>query len=212
VIVEALLLTAAAPSAVDAERAFADRAQTDGLWTAFRATAASSAAMFVPHHVDAQTWLKDRKDPLLGYMWWPAQAYVSCDGTVAATTGPSVHGATRGYFTTVWARQSDGSWKWLLDHGDRLASPRPAGEKPMVRRAACPRGGGPGQWVVTTAANGRSAGIGGGGVRTEGLSGDGSLKWSSQTQDDGSRRIEVLLWEGRRHVPVIVDEVAAARP
>ena len=209
-ILAALLLAAAPATAVDAEREFANRAQTEGLWTAFRATGASSAAMFVPNYVDAQTWLKDRKDPLLAYMWWPAEAFLSCDGQMAATTGPSVLGATRGYFTTLWVRDRDGSWKWLLDHGDRLSTPRPAGEAPKVSRASCAGAKGPGQWSVTTMDAGDATRIGGGGHRSEGISGDGSLKWNWQTRQDGGRQVEVLLWDGRRHQPVITDQVAGS--
>ena len=208
-----LLLIAAAPStAIDAERAFSDRAQTEGLWTAFRATAAEEALMFVPRATRAHDFLKDREDPLLGYVWWPAEAFVSCDGQVTATTGPSVLGRTRGYFTTVWIRQLDGAWKWILDHGDALASPRLAGERPKVRRAACSGlEAKPGQWVVTSMDTGASEGIGPS-HSGEGVSGDGSFKWSWRELPGGGRRIEVALWNGRHVEPVIVDEVAGSAP
>ena len=44
---------------IDAERGFAVRAQRDGQWTAFRATADADALMFVPQPVKAQELLAD---------------------------------------------------------------------------------------------------------------------------------------------------------
>jgi len=133
-----LALAAAQASAVDAERAFADMAQKQGQWTAFRAYAAPDALMFVPGPKNAQQWLKERKDPPASVHWWPARSWVSCDGGVAVNMGPALYG-TGGYgtFTTVWKRQSDGGWKWVLDQGRQLPKALAMGEKPKVTRASC---------------------------------------------------------------------------
>ena len=58
-----LLASAALPTAVDAERAFARDSQRIGQWTAFRQYADRDAVMFTPQAVWVQTLLKDRKDP-----------------------------------------------------------------------------------------------------------------------------------------------------
>jgi len=131
-------LAASPQTAVDAERAFHDMAQKQGQWTAFRAFAAPDALFFAPGPVNAQQWLKDRKDPPAAVHWWPARSWVSCDGQTAINIGPALYG-TKGYslFTTVWQRQRDGSWKWLLDQGHRLPRAYPTGERPVVSRAAC---------------------------------------------------------------------------
>jgi hypothetical protein len=109
----ALLLAAAEPpmTAIDAERAFVADAQKLGQWTAFRKYAADDAVMFVPQQVNAQAFLKDRKDPPASVYWWPGKSFVSCDGSYAVNTGPWVrqYGKAVGYFTTVWKRQPDGS-------------------------------------------------------------------------------------------------------
>jgi len=190
-----LLLAAAAPQdAVDAERAFAARAQTHGMWTAFRETAEEDAIMFVPKASNAHDFLKGRKDPARAYMWWPAKAYVSCDGQVAVTSGPSVYQGQPGYFTTVWRKQSDGGWRWALDHGDSLSKPRPAGEKASVRRAKCDAG--------PTPRHMQGAGAGGG------LSPDGSLSWNWQVAPTGARTLSVRMWNGRAHETVLEDVVA----
>ena len=214
----ALLLAAAAAAAapqtaVDAERQFAAMAQTDGLWTAFRATASPGASMFVPHHVRAHDFLKDRKDPLVAYMWWPAEAFVSCDGSLAVTTGPSVFGKSRGYFTTLWAREKDGSWKWLFDHGDALERPRPAGEHPRIRKASCKRlASASGQWSETQLSDSEGTIGAAAGVLAKGRSGDGSLTWEWKTAQDGGRTVEIFLWDGSRPALVLKDVVKAPAP
>ena len=182
------LLVAAPAGPVEAERAFAATAQTDGQWTAFRAFAASEGVMFVPEQVNAQQWLAGRKDPPVAVMWWPGEAYLSCDGRLAATTGPWVRdgGRLRGYFTTVWQRQADGGWKWLLDHGDMLTEARGAPDQPEVRRASC-----------TPAAP-----AGGNGS-------DGSLAWDVTIAADGAREVAIRLWNGTGYDVVIHDKVAA---
>lgn len=116
----ALLLAATAPAnAVEAERAFAAMAQSDGQWAAFRAFAAPDAIMFVPEATNARAWLKDRPEPPVPVMWWPGTTFASCDDSLAANTGPWIiapNGAV-GKFSTIWKRQPDGGWQWLLDHG-----------------------------------------------------------------------------------------------
>ncbi|MCB2049139.1 MAG: hypothetical protein KDE32_13090 [Novosphingobium sp.] len=116
---------AANPSAlVAAEIAFNRMAQDQGHWTAFRKFAAEDAVMFVPEPVSAQEWLKGRADPPKSVVWQPHEVWMSCDGTLGATRGAwqRSDGST-GYFTTVWKRQKDGSYKWVLDQGDALEAP-----------------------------------------------------------------------------------------
>jgi hypothetical protein len=196
-VILAALLAAAAPSgAVEAERAFAAAAQTDGQWTAFRTYAAEDGVMFVPEQVNAQAWLKDRPDPPQSVMWWPAEAWISCDGTTAVTTGPWLRngGKLAGYFTTVWRRQTDGRWKWLLDHGDALERPRRGSDTPSVRRASC-RG---------LPATRRILGVRG--YETE-ASPDGSLVWNWNVYENGARIIWIELWDGAKFVKIVEDKV-----
>lgn len=202
-----LFSAAATPqTAIDAEREFAKRAQTEGMWTAFRATAAEDAIMFVPAPTKAHDFLKDRKDPLLSYMWWPAEAYMSCDGKLAVTTGPSVRGAARGYFTTVWAKQPDGRWKWLLDHGSPLEKPRPAREEAEQFRAACE--GTPSYPMLTDPRRDPLPDADAIGALS---SPDRSLQVTWSASPSGTRKLVVHLWKGRWFDLVLIDEVAGQR-
>jgi hypothetical protein len=199
ILVTLLLASASPQEVVDAERAFAARAQTEGLWTAFRATAADDGLLFVPGPTNARQWLKDRKDPLIGYMWWPAEGYVSCDGSIGATTGPSVLGASRGYFSTIWVRQSGGEWKWVFDHGDTLEQPRSAGERPKLRTASCANKRG--RRPIVTAASGGG-----------GSSADGTFIWTWEAGGAGAqRRLTVQLWNGKGYDWVLEDPVGGGK-
>lgn len=197
----ALLLAGAVPdTAIESERAFAAMAQTEGQWTAFRAFAAPDGVMFVPKQVDARQWLKDRPDPPQAVMWWPAKAFVSCDGSITITTGPWLRegGRLAGYFTTVWGRQQDGGWKWLLDHGDTLDRPRPAGDAPEIRRASCRRLPAPQSAEAEQ------------GFET-GRSADGSLRWRWRVYEDGARMVWAELWDGQAYKLVLENKVETPR-
>ncbi|HEY0628133.1 MAG TPA: hypothetical protein VGD23_02280 [Sphingomicrobium sp.] len=206
--IEALLLAAAQPamSAIDAERAFVADAHKLGQWTAFRKWAAPDAIMFLPQAGNAQEWLKDKADPPVPVFWWPGRSYVSCDGNTAVNTGPWVRqwGKAVGYFTTVWQRQADGSWKWLLDHGDTLATPRTEGGdiKPVV--ASCEKPGPTSLPIRTDTVPERKVADGGG------QSGDGTVIWLWDVQNDGSREFRTYLWNGKVMEQVIHDKVAAS--
>ena len=200
--IAALLLAAASPqTAIDAERAFAADAQKLGQWTAFRKHATADALMFIPQPVNAQTFLKGRKDPPVSVFWWPGRSFVSCDGTYAVNTGPWVRdwGKSVGYFTTVWKREV-ATWRWTYDAGDSLKAARAEGGDIKARRAACP--------VLPLAprpAREVPEGVKYGG----GTSRDGSLTWDWTVLPDGSRRFWASLWDGRNYRVVIDDKVAA---
>jgi hypothetical protein len=200
--IAALLLAAAAPpSAIDAERAFAADAQKLGQWTAFRKYATDDALMFIPQPTNAQTFLKERKDPPVSVFWWPGQSYVSCDGNTAVNTGPWVRewGKSVGYFTTVWQRQADGNWKWIYDGGDSLTLPRAEGGdiKPLIASCKTKAGKASYSWMAAPAP-----------ATAEGRSKDGTLYWSWMVEQSGARQLVVQLWMGDKFLTVIHDRVA----
>jgi hypothetical protein len=197
-VILALLLAAAAPGAIDAERAFVNDAQAHGQWTAFRSFAAPDALMFVPQPVNAQAFLKDRKDPPASVYWWPGRSYTSCDGSVAVNTGPWVRGAGKnvGYFTTVWVRQKDGGWKWVYDGGDSLDQARAEGGDIKPTIASCkgkPASSNP--WAATVKGGGHST--------------DQTLSWSWMVTTKGERHFIAELWNGVGYDTVIEDDIAA---
>ena len=200
-----LMLAAAdtpATTPVDAERAFAADAKTIGQWTAFRKWSTDDAVMFVPQPANAHDFLKDRKDPPEAIDWWPTASYLSCDGKLAVNTGGWKRPDGKvGYFSTVWQRQPDGGWKWIVDGGDNLKVARKRPTALQVKIAQCLGSGD----AVGTAANAPGAKTG------SGESDDGSLLWRWIVMPNGERQFTVLSYNGKKLVPVIDDQIAPAK-
>jgi hypothetical protein len=197
-VILALLLAQA--SAVEAERAFAADAQRLGQWTAFRKWATDDAVMFWPQPVKAQDKLKTLPDPPKSVEWRPARSFVSCDGTMAANTGPwrNANGGI-GYFSTIWVRQPDSGWKWTVDHGDAVETHRFAWEgEPMSRQAAC----GSSPTIIPY-----SAFVLPPKWQQVGTSQDGTLAFHYFNQFGKARSLQVWLWSGASWQMVIDDNV-----
>jgi hypothetical protein len=188
------------PSAIVAtELAFARTAQEKGQWTAFRDYAAADALMFVPQPVAARDWLRKRPDPPAAVKWQPYAVWMSCDGSLAVSKGAWQRpDGSNGYFTTVWRRQNDGSYKWVLDQGDALARPLPAPEMISGQVADCSR---PTPPTIPAAAAGVDQRVG--------WSDDRTLQWIVDVRPDNSRRFEVHRWTGEAYEEVVSSEVAA---
>ncbi|HYE47133.1 MAG TPA: hypothetical protein VEA44_15330, partial [Caulobacter sp.] len=105
---------------VKAETDFARRAGEIGITPAFREVAAPGVIMFLPGPIVANDYLAKAEWP--GTLKWrPEAVVVSAAGDLAVSMGPSewtINGkADPGYFLTIWGRQADGGWKFLLDRG-----------------------------------------------------------------------------------------------
>lgn len=114
---------AALPMAVqqidDAERAFAQAVALSGIVQGFRQFASPEAVMFLPDPTPALPALTDAH--WAGELLWRAQYIgVAASGDLAFSAGPSLlRGAGRpsgGFYLTIWRRQPDGGWKFVLDH------------------------------------------------------------------------------------------------
>jgi hypothetical protein len=129
--------TPATPAAViAAERAFSARAGVVGIAPSFLEYMADDAIVFSPDPLLARAVYGARPPPKLPkdggtlLYWWPNFAGMARSGDLGFTTGPaSVNGGKPGvFYFTVWARQSDGGWKWVYDGGveaDGSAAPGP---------------------------------------------------------------------------------------
>lgn len=186
------------PSVVEFERSYAALAQEQGQWTAFRATAAPDAVLFVPNPVRANDWLAGRSDPPVAVKWQPALAFLSCDGRTAVTSGPWQRPASTGYFVTVWSRFGN-SWRWNVDFGDALEKPLPDAPSDVpVRKASCR----PAPGRLQRPSVGVEAG--------SGESYDKSLSWTWSAAKDGGKRLEVDLWNGKTYDAVLNKTIAVS--
>ena len=198
----ALLLAATTPTAIDAERAFAADAQKIGQWDAFRKWSTSDAMMFVPQPITAHEFLIGKKNPPEAVKWSPSQSIVSCDGGYAVNLGSWTSGKDHGYFTTIWVRQPDRSWKWIYDTGEALTKPLPPVAKPVIKRATCT-----GKALPLPKAAPLPSGFSGG----QGESKDHTLHWTWTVSPKGDRRFAVQLWNGSQFIPVVAQRIAAPK-
>ena len=111
-------------SLVESERAFSSAAAELGIRDAFIANMADDAVIFRPQVVNAQAFLREQPATPGVLSWEPAFADVGDSGDLGFTTGPwnfapdpdSEYIAFGQYFS-FWKKQSDGTWKVVIDHG-----------------------------------------------------------------------------------------------
>lgn len=120
---------AALKSMVETERAFAKASETNGTREAFAAFIAEDGILFRPTAVNGKRWLRENpppasdKRPLLA--WEPSFADISAAGDMGYTFGPwkfkpdikDAKPSAFGHFLTVWRKQGDGTWKFVVDLG-----------------------------------------------------------------------------------------------
>ncbi len=181
-------LSANPSEVIAAELAFNRLAQEKGQWTAFRESAATGAEMFVPQRVDAAGWLKGRANPSVSVTWQPYAVWSSCDGSYAATTGQWQRPGSSGSYVTIWQRQKDGEYKWLLDQSISTEKQLTAPDMLSAKVATCPERKGS---KVALANDGARA------------SDDNTLSWTSNASADGTARLTVRSWDGKEAVAVI---------
>jgi len=109
---------------VDREHAFARRALEVGVPQSFVEFMTDDAWAFAPDPVNAKKyWSAEKRDDSI-LEWAPNFADAASDGTLGYTTGnwqlrekkgaePSLFGE----FNTIWVKQRDGSYKWVVDIG-----------------------------------------------------------------------------------------------
>jgi ketosteroid isomerase-like protein len=118
---------------VETEHAFAQYSIDHGMKDAFLNFAAPDGVIFRRGPVNAIEVWKSRNPAPTGLLtWWPSYADVSLAGDMGWTSGPyefrekatDEKPAGTGHFFTVWRRQPDGNWKFVVDLG--IEHPAPA--------------------------------------------------------------------------------------
>ena len=197
------------PSAVvKAELAFARLAREKGQWTAFRETATDDAVMFVPNLRNAQEWLKGKTDPAQAVDWQPHMITMSCDGTLAVSTGAwQAANGNSGKFYTIWEKQTEASererqrgedWKWVFDHGFTVDTPLEEPAFVETKVASC-------DLVRVISVPPPLIGA----ERRTGQSGDRSLKWRATQKADKSRSLTIYYWDGNQFKTAVKEDFGA---
>jgi hypothetical protein len=176
---------------IAAELAFARMAREKGTWTAFRATSTDDAQWpSPPSFANVHSDLEGTPDPAEAIAWAPDAVWISCDGSFALSTGPATFpNGRRTRFSTIWQRQRDGEYKWVLDQGFDLEEGYAQPEMIGARVADCPPGVGrerrDGRIEVQ-----RNTAWG------SGRSNDGTLEWTTALAADCRRTVSVKMLQG----------------
>lgn len=129
---------------VKTEQAFSKMAEEKNTHDAFMAFIADDGLLFRPGAVNGKKWMIEHpppppkntdKKPLLA--WQPKFAGMSASGDMGFTTGPWESKADikdekpqgYGHFVTVWKKQTDGSWKFVVDLG--ISHPQSGGPQTL---------------------------------------------------------------------------------
>ena len=115
---------------ITTEYSFAACAAEIGTRDSFLKFIADDGIIFRPEPVNGKTFLTNapKKTGLLS--WYPIHAEISKDGDMGFTTGPAEFRKGKdsaaiwfGNFCTVWQRQSDGEFKFVIDYGNSNEKP-----------------------------------------------------------------------------------------
>ncbi len=165
------------------ERAFARMAREQGTWSAFRHYATSDALWPTPAFSLVQGDLADVPDPAKPILWGPEQVWSSCDGSFAVSTGGAQYpDGRRTRFLTVWQRQDDGEYRFVLDQGLPDDGAEMAPEMIAGTAAECPPGQPAPMRVRPNPARRGEA-------WRSGTSDDGTLAWDTLLRADCARTV-----------------------
>lgn len=126
---------------VKTEQAFSKMAEEKNTREAFMTFIADDGLLFRPGAVNGKKWMLEHpvppsdKKPLLA--WQPNFAGMSASGDMGFTTGPweskpdikDPKPSGYGHFVTVWKKQPDGTWKFVVDLG--ISHPQSGGPQTL---------------------------------------------------------------------------------
>jgi ketosteroid isomerase-like protein len=126
---------------VQTEQAFSRMAAETNTRDAFMTFIADDGLLFRPGAVNGKKWMQEHpvppsdKHPLLA--WQPSFAGMAAAGDLGFTTGPwefkedvkDEKPAGYGHFVTLWKKQADGSWRFVVDLG--ISHPQSGGPQTL---------------------------------------------------------------------------------
>ena len=111
----------------NADIAFSDLSQQKGMKSAFLQYIDSNAALLRPNHYpivgkDAWEYLQKINDSSFSLTWKPEKAELAASGDLGYTYGIYTYHdkdtTYQGTYVSIWKKQSDGSWQFILDTGN----------------------------------------------------------------------------------------------
>lgn len=136
---------------VETEKAFAKMAVEKNTKTAFLEFLANDGITFEPNPVNGKEAWSVKKESVSQLAWAPEFADISTNGVIGYTTGPwefrpngkNDAPTAFGHYVTIWQKQLDGKFKFILDIGishekvnltDNWVSPTDSGKEPNEKR------------------------------------------------------------------------------
>ena len=123
------------------EQSFSRMAAEKNIRDAFLAFIADDGLLFRPGATNGKKWMLDHPPPASakrpGLAWQPAFAGMAAAGDLGFTTGPweaktdvnDEKPSAYGHFVTLWKKQADGTWKFVVDLG--IGHPEPGGPQKL---------------------------------------------------------------------------------
>ena len=115
---------------IQTEIDFATYAKENGTRDSFLKFIDDDGILFRPHPVNGKEFLSAQEKRPGFLLWYPSFSVVSKAGDLGFNTGPWEYKKTAedtsiafGNFVTVWKKQKDGSWKFLMDLGNSNEKP-----------------------------------------------------------------------------------------
>lgn len=109
---------------VKTEYAFAETTKNSTVRDGFLKFIADDGILFRPAPVNGKEFLENSEAQPGLLLWYPTDSFISSSGDLGVNTGPWEFKKTadeepvaHGQFLTVWEKQSDGTWKFLIDLG-----------------------------------------------------------------------------------------------
>lgn len=119
--------SASAEEIIQADRAFSDMSRQLGMKKAFLEYMGDEGVLLRKDHLpivgaDAIDFLSVINDTAFTMTWTPAKAEIASSGDLGFTYGvyelKTQDTTYKGTYVTVWKKQYDGSWKFVLDSGN----------------------------------------------------------------------------------------------
>lgn len=114
---------------IDADKAFSRLSEEKGMKTAFIEFIDSNGVLLRPNHppiagANAIDYLIQQNDTAFTLTWQPNNAVVAKSGEIGYTYGiysfqpKSADTILYGTYVSIWKKQRDGTWKFVLDSGN----------------------------------------------------------------------------------------------
>jgi ketosteroid isomerase-like protein len=125
---------------VQTEYAFAEATKNSTVREGFLQFIADDGVLFRPGPVNGKEFLENSEAQPGLLLWYPTASFISSSGDLGVNTGPwefkrtaEDEPAAFGQFLTVWEKQSDGTWKFLIDLG--IGHPKPEETKEGIENS-----------------------------------------------------------------------------